>query len=190
MTASPTHLYFIALVPPSPILEEIREMKEYMAMHYQTKAALRSPAHITLHMPFQWRPDREEKLIENLASFASEKHGFLVNLKDFSAFKPRVIFIDVLPNSQLQLLHQDLERMMRKQLNLFNAAWKDHGFHPHMTIAFRDLRPARFDEAWKEFKNRNFEASFEAIDIVLLKHNQKQWEMYRRFPLKLSAEIG
>lgn len=48
-------LYFIALVLPSPLYEEVTRLKEYFRDRYNSKAALRSPPHITLHMPFKWK---------------------------------------------------------------------------------------------------------------------------------------
>ena len=46
-------LYFIAIVPPSPIYEEAFEQKVYFKTKYNSKASLNSPPHITLHMPFK-----------------------------------------------------------------------------------------------------------------------------------------
>ena len=53
-------LYFIAIVPPSPIYDEALEQKEYFKAKYNSKASLNSPPHITLHMPFRWS-EKEEK---------------------------------------------------------------------------------------------------------------------------------
>lgn len=179
---SESRLYFVALVPAEPLLERVQGIKEEMATRFQSKAALRSPAHITLHMPFQWREDREDRLLEGMQEIAADTSPFVVQLRGFAAFKPRVIYIDVEHSEPLHELHKRTERQMRRQLHIFGASWKDQPFHPHMTVAFRDLRPARFDEAWKEFKERPLEANFEVKDLCLLKHNQKIWEVLERFP--------
>ena len=183
-TMNDTRLYFVALVPDEPLLSKVREIKEYMAMQYQSKAALRSPAHITLHMPFQWREDREERLIHCLQEVAQANRPFELTLKDFNAFKPRVIYIDVSSSSALQDLFQQTERHMRRQLNIMEATWRNQPFHPHMTVAFRDLRPVNFDEAWKEFKLKSFEEQFHVKDICLLKHENKQWQVHQRVSLE------
>ena len=47
--------YFVALIPPSPVYEEAQALKEYFREKYNSKAALNSPPHITLHMPFFWK---------------------------------------------------------------------------------------------------------------------------------------
>jgi len=51
-------LYFIAIVPTSPLSEELLAWKQYFQEHYQSKAALNSPPHITLHMPFEWKEEK------------------------------------------------------------------------------------------------------------------------------------
>ena len=179
---SENRLYFVALVPEAALLEQVRVIKEDVAIRFQSKAALRSPAHITLHMPFQWREDREDRIMEGMQEIAAEFSRFTLRLSGFAAFKPRVIYIDVEHSDALHALHKRTEKQMRRQLHIFGASWKNQGFHPHMTIAFRDLRPARFDEAWKEFKEQPFDANFEVKDLCLLKHNQKIWEVLERFP--------
>ena len=62
--------YFIAIIPPSPILEEVQEIKNYFKDKYESRAALNSPPHITLHMPFFWKIDEEDLLISLLTEFA------------------------------------------------------------------------------------------------------------------------
>jgi 2'-5' RNA ligase len=180
---SETRLYFIALVPGQELLDRIREIKEEIAGRFLSKAVLRSPAHITLHMPFQWREDREDRLREVMQEIAGQTPHFSLQLHGFAAFKPRVIYVDVNASESLVDLHKKTERQLRRKLHIFGASWKDRAFHPHMTVAFRDLRPANFDEAWKEFKDRSFEAAFPVSDICLLKHHEKRWEVHERFPL-------
>ena len=51
--------YFIALVPPEPLLSEIQRVKQQIFDDYGTKGALRSPGHITLHMPFSWEEEKK-----------------------------------------------------------------------------------------------------------------------------------
>ncbi|MEZ4998345.1 MAG: hypothetical protein R2758_13095 [Bacteroidales bacterium] len=43
-----TELYFVALIPPVELRNEIRTLKERMRSDHSAGHALRSPAHITL----------------------------------------------------------------------------------------------------------------------------------------------
>ncbi len=175
-------LYFLAIVPKRPLRDRIREIKIEFAEAYLSKASLRSPAHITLHMPFQWKFDKEELLFSAISTLVQKVNIFTIDLNGFGAFKPRVIYLNVIAPETLHELQQDLNRMMKREFNIFNANWRDYPFNPHMTLAFRDLRPVNFDKAWKENKDRVFTESFEADSLVLLKHNKKEWEIYREFP--------
>ncbi|GAA0891697.1 2'-5' RNA ligase family protein [Fulvivirga kasyanovii] len=180
----PKQLYFIAIVPPEPIYSQIAEFKAHMAEQYNSKAALKSPPHITLHMPFRWDEEKEEKIFRTLENLTDNRQAFDLSLENFGAFKPRVIYVDLHRQPALEDLHDDLKKVMKISLNIFNADYKDRGFNPHMTLAFRDLKKPAFFEAWKEFESKEFNASFTADKIILLKHNGKNWDVYREFPLK------
>lgn len=174
-------LYFIALIPDHIFQQEVTKIKRYIEEHYQSGHALRSPAHITLHMPFKWRDDRLENLTTPLADFSNRRPHFTVELKNFGSFPPKVIFIQVLENPELNALQHDLVRMAGKKLKLENAQYRNRGFNPHLTIAFRDLKPATFRQAWDEFRDKEIEHSFEVESLFLLKHNGKTWDIFREF---------
>lgn len=175
--------YFIAIIPPPSIANEITEIKKEFTIKYQSKAALRSPAHITLHMPFLWREEKEEKLIDTLQAFSFSTNNCNINLKAFGKFGDRVIFIKVEKNGQLVDLQKNLVDYCKLNLLLFNQTDDLRGFHPHITVAFRDLRKKYFVEAWNEFNNRTFDASFNLDAFSLLKHDGKQWNVLHNFNL-------
>lgn len=164
-------LYFIALVVPPPFDHEITRLKEYFQDRYNSSAALKSPPHITLHMPFKWKEKKEEELVKALAEFCSGRKPFGVELKNFGCFPPRVIYINVVKTPELEEFQQDLVRFCRNVLNLTNANWRNHPFNPHITLAYRDLRMEKFAEAWSEFRNKEFTTKILINTVTLLKHN-------------------
>lgn len=182
-------LYFIAIVPPSPSFDEALALKHYFKENYQSKASLNSPPHITLHMPFKWREDKEKNLIDTLEDFFAGKDPVTIRFKGFGAFPPRVIFIGVEKNDELNELQHALMRYCKKELQLFNSNYRDLPFHPHLTLAFRDLKKHHFVEAWKEFSEREFETQFVANTVVLLKHTGKEWLEHHRFALQPQAVV-
>ena len=113
-----SRLYFVALVPDEPLLSKVRAIKQEIAEHFGSKAALRSPAHITLHMPFQWREDREDRIAEALEEAASATGPFSIQLSGFNAFKPRVLYLDMLSSPPLRALHEAVSYTMRPGRNL------------------------------------------------------------------------
>ena len=81
-------LYFVAIVPPSPIYEEAFEQKVYFKTKYNSKASLNSPPHITLHMPFKWVEKNEDEIVSHLKTFAHENASVAIKLNGFSSFPP------------------------------------------------------------------------------------------------------
>ncbi len=176
-------LYFIAIIPPSPIFEEATALKNYFKDKYKSKASLNSPPHITLHMPFEWKAEKEDGLLETFQQFAPEVNAFNLTLSGFGSFPPRVIFIDVAKNEALEAMHKKLHTHCKKELNVFNANYKDKAFHPHLTLAFRDLKKPMFAKAWDEFEHKEFSSGFAVDRFALLKHNGKVWETFNEFCL-------
>ncbi len=167
--------YFIALIPPEELESELWKIKEEFSREFDSHAALRSPPHITLHMPFRFRADKESSLIESLSVFARKYSSFDVALNGFGAFPPRVIYADVVPNEAMKELQSGLLGFMKKEHNIFNANYRDRPFRPHLTVAFRDLKKSRFEEAWQSVKERNLEMCWTAGSMVLLIHTGKKW---------------
>jgi 2'-5' RNA ligase len=170
--------YLIAIVPPEPIASDVLKLKEYFRDSYDSKGSLNSPAHITMHMPFDWRADREEELVVIFREFTAKHTPFPIELDGFGSFPPRVIYINVKRNQSLLDNQANLIRHCKKNLKLLNALYRDEPFHPHVTIAFRDLKKDRFQEAWKEFESKPYLAAFEYSHLSVLKHDGKFWREF------------
>ena len=179
-------LYFIAIIPPSPVYDEVVRLKRYFNEKYSTKAALNSPPHITLHMPFQWKVEKENVLIQKLRGFAQRYVPIKICLDNFGSFPPRVIFLEVAKSEILEEFERSVQRFCKKEFNLFNARYKEEAFHPHITLAFRDLRKSVFKQAWEEFSNQEYKAEFMADKIALLKHDEKSWQVFAEFTMESS----
>lgn len=178
--------YFVAVIPPSPAYEEALALKEYFKEKYQSKAALNSPPHITLHMPFVWNELKEKKLMTKLEEFSRQCDPIKICLDNFSSFPPRVIFIDVTESDALFDLQHKLHKFFKRELDIFNANYQDKPFHPHLTLAFRDLRKSQYHLAWQEFSDKEYKAEFMADRIALLKHNGRSWDVLKEFSLESS----
>jgi 2'-5' RNA ligase len=175
--------YFIALIPPDPIRSELEHWKQFFKEEYQSKASLNSPPHITLHMPLVCPDKKLALLIHQLQGLASGYTPFAVNLKDFGAFPPRVIYVDVMPQALLFAFQKEVVRLVRQVLHLPPTDYRNTGFHPHLTLAFRDLKKEAFQRAWEKFSLMNFEAEFMIDRVYLLRHNGKIWEIFQEIPI-------
>ncbi|MGB5435639.1 MAG: 2'-5' RNA ligase family protein [Maribacter sp.] len=177
------NLYFIALIPHLALREQVKALKKELKERFNASKALRSPAHITLQMPFKRSTQDEPYLIDTLQEFAMVQNKFLVRLAGFDCFSPKVIFVKVLDHKPIISVHTQLRQVLTDKME-FKENELTQNIHPHMTIATRDLSVEAFGKAWGEFEKREFEASFLAQSLFLLKHNGKFWEIYREFLFK------
>jgi 2'-5' RNA ligase len=171
--------YFLALVIPEPFFEKIESVKQTLFLEQGLKGALRSPAHITLHRPFEWKEEKENTLIEKLNTFKFSGE-LQIELNNFSFFEPRVIYVDVLPSKELILLHNSLKNFAKTELKLFNEVTDLRGFHPHVTVASRDLKRPKFYELVPDFKTKKLNGVFNCNSFCLLKL-EKKWEVLHTF---------
>ncbi len=172
-------LCFIAIVPEPEIASEVQAFQNYALEHFKTGKALRSPPHITLEPPIELELDQLPALENRLKTFAEKQHSFPIQLKNFSAFPPRVVFIDVVENQKLHRLQNDLKICIRSDFDLdldLRGNRPGQPFHPHMTVAFRDLTKKQFHKAWKYFGHIEYQRTFVANRICLLQHNGRCWE--------------
>lgn len=146
-----------------------------MAQEYSSTAALRSPPHLTLHMPFNCSINKAVTLDSILRDFSQKREMVKIQLQGFGSFPPKVIFINVLSTEQLDNLQKDLAMAMRTQMNIYNANFKDKPFNPHVTIAFRDLNKSAFNSAWHQVKDLKFDEDPVINELTLLKHDRQQW---------------
>jgi 2'-5' RNA ligase len=175
-------LYFIAIVTPDSINRQVLEWKHYMLQRFNCKVALKSPAHITLIPPFEMPDSTQTALQELLLPFAARQTNFSIHLKDFAAFKPKVIYAGVVFNARLSELRTELEATLLRD-NRFPIKKEERPFHPHVTIANRDLTKDKFPLAWQHFQQLSYEVVFHADAISLLRHNNQSWEIAGTFPL-------
>ena len=174
-------LYFIAIIPDQDLSDRISCLKEEAYELFNTKAALKSPPHITLHMPFRWRTDKEPELISTLEQFNFSNYPLAVEVSNYGYFPPRVVFLKIVHNNELIALQKALFRFIKSNLKIYNANYKERPFHPHMTIAFRDLKKRDFIAAQAHFNSKKFQATFQVNNICLLRHDGQRWQPHRFF---------
>jgi 2'-5' RNA ligase len=180
--ADDTALYFIAIIPPKSVYTKIRELQFEMFHQYSCKKVLKSPTHLTLQMPFKRSQNIEKPLIRELQEFCENKKQFDIQLRNFSCFKPHVIFVQPEHSDGLMNFRSGLVHLLKEQFEFTDDDIGFKKFNPHFTLAFRDLKP-KFWEAWKEFENREFHDDFTVDKIFLFKHNSFIWEILKVFDL-------
>jgi 2'-5' RNA ligase len=169
-------MYFIAIVLPAHLNEKVLKYKNMMLEKFNCKVGLKSPAHITLVPPFWMEEEKEESLISDLENLSSQIAPFLVTTNNFSAFKPRTIFIQPVLTEELNKAKQAVDVVFRNN-PLYNIKIETRPFHPHITIATRDLYKKSFHEIWPWFAEKEFKEEWMVEGISILKHNKKNWDV-------------
>jgi len=174
--------YFIAIVPKGEIQAKATELKHEVRELFNSKYALKSPAHVTLKMPFNWNDAKEDKLIERLSQFFLDKSSFDLVFKGIGRFGRRVIYIRVEEQLQLTTLQSQLSDYCKKELK-FIQELSDQIYHPHMTVCFKDLKDKHFDDCLKFLKERGFYEKMEVREVTLLKKENFKWHIVHAFTL-------
>jgi 2'-5' RNA ligase len=169
-------MYYVAILCPPGIDKEILGFKNFMKDRFGCTAALKSPAHITMVTPFWFEETREDELQQTLQSFASDLNDLQIQLNGFSHFNKRVLFVNIEDNPGIEEIRNQAERHFIGSLG--DAIRKDdRPFHPHVTIATRDMKPGDFTEAWEHFSRKEFMTSFQTGTINLLKLDPDRWNV-------------
>ena len=173
--------YFLALVPPVEIFDRVHGIKVQIREKFGIKYALKSPPHITLKMPFNFNEVKEELLVAKLIEHLKEQESFLVNMEGVGTFGNRVIFLNIKKSEELLQLQQKLKLFCKQELHLVDEL-SDRNFHPHMTVAFKDLKPGQFSEVLTLVNDYSFAAEFSPVNLVLLKRIEGSWVLHKKIP--------
>lgn len=174
--------YFIAIVPEGEIQGKATELKLQLKEKFGLKYALKSPAHITLKMPFVWDEAKENRLVSALDKFFKEQAGFRLTLRGIGSFGNRVIYVKVGKQPQLHRLQDELAQLCKTKLNL-TTELSDYAYHPHMTLAFKDLKGRLFKEYYDYLNSIGFKKSVLVKKVALLKRENGRWAVCQSFEL-------
>ncbi len=183
-------LYLTAIMPPLELAEQIREIKEELSERFRTYAALKPPVHITLYRPVNIKEDFENHLMKVLKPIGYSHAPFKVDLLNYDCFTIQTLFISVVKNSLLGDLQKEISSVFHKNKIDPKEHTGNTTFHPHITVAYRDIPPEAFPVIWDEYKNKKFKRSFLVDHFSLLKHNGKQWQIFKEFPLQKIENPG
>ncbi|WP_316812993.1 2'-5' RNA ligase family protein [Pedobacter heparinus] len=175
-------LFFIAILPPTSISNDIDEIRKQCALDHKVYSALKPPVHITLIPPFYLAPVLEQKLISSLEQCRNFQ-PFEQELKDYDGFPPRVVFIKALKNPGVIALHKILRERIKIYLEKIPGS-----INPHITIAYRDVEPKVYEQIMEAYGKRHFRAHFKVSKFALLKHDGKKWNLFKEFESRPQEE--
>ena len=175
-------LYFIAIIPPADVAQPLDNLRHELSRKFNSSHALNSPPHITLVPPFKMKREQLARLEEALKKSAKRHHPFSLKVNDFGHFGQHTLFAKVNLQDKLRLLQQDVHGAVKDELSL-QIDRLEREYHPHLTLAFKDLKKSQFSPAWQYLQQKELKLHFEACNIVLLRHSGKRWLIDKEIPL-------
>ncbi|HMH31473.1 MAG TPA: 2'-5' RNA ligase family protein [Puia sp.] len=181
------HLYFIAIIPEKKICDEIEVFKLDFADHFESRAALKVVPHITLKAPFKLPAAEHDNLLRWFGGLFFNSGPFEIALKNFGAFHNKispVVYVHPIMNVPLFSLQKEIIRSFRISYPQSGVSALELKFAPHITVAYRDLKPERFLEAWKIYQTKRYQTSFDVDSFHLLQHDRKKWNIIQTYDLQ------
>ncbi|MDN3687148.1 2'-5' RNA ligase family protein [Cyclobacterium jeungdonense] len=174
--------YFIGIVPDEPLRREITELKLAIQERFGYKFALKSPPHITLKMPFLFNENKEEQLENKLRRFFGEEKGFSLEIEGVGSFREKVVFLRVKYPPELPALQQRLVTYGKRHLG-HQIELSDLNYHPHLTVAFRDIKKGQFGDLMAFLRPRFGKQQMAVRQVSLLKKASNSWQIQNNFDL-------
>ena len=168
--------YFVGLLPPPAFEAQIKLLKQGIAAQFRVKYALQSPTHLTLKMPFRYKEAKEGELVAQFTSLLATQGPFLLQLTRIGHFGIRNIHQQVAPSKPLHHLQTTLLSFCKRSLHLVEEL-SDRNFQPHVTLAYKDLKPANFEEVLGFARKNEVRGEFLVAQAYLLKKVEGRWKV-------------
>lgn len=176
------NLFLVCLIPPISIVEDIDVIRGEISDKYKVYESLKRPAHITLYNPVKISSLEKEKSFFKALEEASFSEIFSQVLKGFNSFAPHTVFIDVERNQSIMHLQAQIKSALQPLALLPER--DNFKFNPHLTVAFKDVKPATYSLIVDEYQTKNFKRVFFVDSFSVYKHLDKRWQPYKEFVLK------
>jgi 2'-5' RNA ligase len=174
-------LKLIAIVPPEPILSEVRKEQEYIAQQWGPSHALRTPPHITIIPPLSLTSAEVGLLYGMAYAIASQTEKFQIELKGYGSFRPRVVYIHPVVPPALEKLNAIWQQALRLKMPHVLEKYPERPYHPHMTLAHKDVKRDQFDLIWQHYERKKYYTSFPVDHFCILQHTGQGWEVEHRY---------
>ncbi len=173
----------IAIIPTEDYALFVRKTEIFLSKKYNTVRGLLQPPHITIKWPFE--TDDLKKFEDYCAELAREIDPFIVKIKGFGFFEPKVIFLKVVPNKKLLNLHLRILKDMKERFGINSNKFEGKDQQFHTTLAYGDLKESEFYRAKEELeKIKQPELSFKFNKIGLYRYTGEEWVIHKEFEVK------
>src|SRR5687767_13566476 len=111
-----TQLKLIAVVLPEPLFSFVKEQQNFIADTWGCCKSLRTPPHITLIPPLSLKMEEIDILESILSTIAVKNNPFVLEVNQYEAFKPRVVYLNTPTPKGLSKLYSELRHTIEKKI--------------------------------------------------------------------------
>jgi|GEM_PF-951451 len=167
-------LFMLAIEPPADLAARIDAIRQEFAARYRCSAGLRPQVHLTLYPPFRINRIEAEVVAGKLAGWAATQQPFTLSIPGFDCFRRNgVLFLALRDTERLNMVYQETVRIIDPHVLPQD---RNRPFHPHITIAKRDIPKSRLREALDEYLPRHFSETFTVDRLFFWRHNGSSWK--------------
>lgn len=178
-------LYFVALLPDDNTCKLVADYKQVIYRQFACKAALKSPAHITLVPPFMMNNAQLEQVMVEMKKISSTATKFRIQTEGWNHFTNRTIYLDCQNSQYLAKIHARCQELaMQIGINI-----SQRNFIPHITLANRDINAQQYDSLWEIVNNMDYPKSVIIDSLVIFEQTPNQWHPLLILPLAANENI-
>lgn len=162
--------YLLIVSPDKEVYNKVMEEKQCFSRNYNQPIAIKTKPHITVSNFLAW-DSMEETIVRWLQRIIKEQKCFPVTLNNYSGFPAHTVFLRVQEPAPFKELAISVKAIAPyiKESNCPPAKFISN---PHVSIA-RRLPSAVYEDAMRDYAEKDFHASFNVTELLLLKRHHQ-----------------
>lgn len=162
--------YLLVAKPDAAVHDKLIQEKQRFTLQYQAPVAEKTKPHITV-ANFLAKEEMESTIIRWMHRIISNQQRFRVTLDRYCGYKPHTIYVRVQDHQPFQQLARELQ-VVDQYVRGYGCPEMHLITRPHMTLA-RRLSASVYQQAEADYAQKDFQASFEVNELVLLRRTHQ-----------------
>ncbi len=162
--------YLLVVHPDERVYAQVMAEKQLFTAQYKEPVAVKTKPHITV-ANFLAKEEMESTIIRWMHRIISVQKKFTITLDKYSGFPPHTIYLRVQDHEPFKQLAKEL-KVVDQYVRSYGCPAAKLGMYPHLSIA-RRLPEKIYREAEPVYAQKDFHASFEAKELLLLRREHQ-----------------
>lgn len=172
--------YLLVIVPEEPLASSLLAIKKTIEK-FIDQTVFQQP-HITVFPMFYWCDKQEYLLVHHIKNILPHLYSFEVNIKGIACNQDKKqLFMPTDSNNLFDACHIHFKDYFSFHTSEHQLSMND--INGQLILANGDLKKNALVKAWNKIKHVDFEGSFYANKIALLKRDLTGWNVIKHFHL-------